>query len=838
MNPNHHHPTLAVTLAIALTLQATLPNAQAAERASTPATTPATAASAPPQRQTAKPTPLQGDAKLLLVLDRFTYGPRPGDLEHLRQIGLQAWFNQQLNPQSIDDSALDIRLADYPAMQLSLPELMRQYPDQPMVRKVLNGNASIPPGPAEQAIYNNQIARLDAKLDNKKQPAQPQNQAQPQSETQPQTPSVHLPFTASEALAMPPTQRFNAICRLSPEQQKALRESLPPADRPRLTQGFSPLQLEQFAALERPAAVVAAEAVQTKLLRDIYSERQLNEIMTDFWLNHFNVYLRKNQFAPYYIATYARDTIRPRALGNFENLLIATAVSPAMLSYLDNASSVGPDSPFAKRPNARQGKKPDIGLNENYARELMELHTLGVDGGYTQHDVTEVAKVFTGWTLGDPAPPRGPFGQPRGPGLPILSEFDITKHQPGPKLVLGHTIQPAGEREGLEVLHLLATSPSTARFISTKLAVRFVSDNPPPAMIDRMAKTFLATNGNIRQVLIAMVNSPEFFTSTTQHAKVKTPVDFVVSAVRASGAEVESAGALADVIANLGMPIYGMQTPNGYSMKADPWNNTASLVARLNFALALSTNRVVGVTTHWDTLLSQANAPATTATTTPATMAATYQPASQPNYKLTSQLTSQPTNQPAAQLPDEALDQSIAQVVNDPAEPAGAAPQQSQTNRTASATGPSAPNRPTTNQTSGFDPNRLPANMKEALLEAMLLHETPSERTHQAILAQITADPAQQQASLRQVAIENRSRDPLAIYRTPPLNPNTTQPPIPAGSPRTPSQPQAAAAPGTQPNTMPPQSNALSANGNPHPLDLQAALAAGLLFGSPEFQRR
>ncbi len=438
--------------------------------------------------------------------------------------------------------------------------------------------------------------------------------------------------------------------------------------------------------------------------------------MTDFWLNHFNVYLRKNQFAPYYIAAYARDTIRPRALGHFEDLLVATASSPAMLSYLDNASSTGPHSLFATRQNGRvaadsqPSARREIGLNENYARELMELHTLGVDGGYTQHDVTEVAKVFTGWTLGDPAQPRG--------GLPVQAEFNESKHEPCTKLVLGHTIKPNGEREGLEVLHLLATSPSTARFISSKLAVRFVSDDPPPAMVDRMAKTFLTSNGDIRQVLLAMVDSPEFFTSATAHAKVKTPVDFVVSAVRASGAEVESTGALAHVITELGMPVYGMQTPNGYSMQSEPWNNTASLVARLNFALALSTNRVMGVHVDWDRVLA-------------------------------------------------------AEGTGD-----GTPPQRS---------GPA----------------------QEELLERTLLHAAASAQTRQAVLAQVTADPAEQQASLRQVAIESRAGDPLAIARTPPAGTEATRPAV-----------------GVNPRVA------------QRPLDIQTALAAGLLFGSPEFQRR
>jgi len=265
-----------------------------------------------------------------------------------------------------------------------------------------------------------------------------------------------------------------------------------------------------------------------------------------------------------------------------------------MLNYLDNASSIGPHSLSAERANDRGPQKKSTGLNENYARELMELHTVGVNGGYTQKDVTEVAKVFTGWTVG--------AGFQRG-GVPYQPQFDPLKHEPGSKIVMGTTIKENGEGEGLEVLQLLASSPKTAQFISTKLAVRFVSDNPPQAMVDRMARTFLSSHGDIRQVLLTMVNSPEFFTTETYRAKIKTPQDFVLSAVRASGAEVQSAGALVNVIAELGMPLYGMQTPNGYSMKAEPWNSTSSLVSRLNFALALSSNRVQGVTANWTPIL-------------------------------------------------------------------------------------------------------------------------------------------------------------------------------------------------------------------------------------------
>jgi uncharacterized protein (DUF1800 family) len=263
---------------------------------------------------------------------------------------------------------------------------------------------------------------------------------------------------------------------------------------------------------------------------------------------------------------------------------------------LDNSESVGPNSTFALDASQRFGqKKPkDSGLNENYARELMELHTVGVGGGYSQNDVTEVAKVFTGWTVGKGFKADTPKAQ---------AEYDPSKHEPGDKFVMGQKIKWQGEPEGIQVLKQLAESPQCAKFISTKLAVRFVSDTPPPAMIDRMTKTFLDTKGNIRQVLAVMVNSPEFFTSVTYRSKLKTPQDFVLSAVRAAGSQVDNVAGLETAISDLGMPVYGMQTPQGYSMKADAWNSTSQLVQRMNFAMALATDRVAGVHTDPSSLL-------------------------------------------------------------------------------------------------------------------------------------------------------------------------------------------------------------------------------------------
>jgi uncharacterized protein (DUF1800 family) len=283
-----------------------------------------------------------------------------------------------------------------------------------------------------------------------------------------------------------------------------------------------------------------------------------------------------------------------------------------MLFYLDNWLSVGPDSdvargirknPYPRRrrgalppPPQRQAKaggKRKNGLNENYGRELMELHTLGVNGGYTQSDVTEVARVLTGWTIDQPQ---------KGGGF----KFEERMHEPGAKIVLGHKIKEHGEKEGMEVLHLLAHHPSTAHFICTKLATRFVSDNPPPALVEEMAQTFLKKDGDIREVLKTMFHSPEFWSGQTYRAKLKTPLEFVLSAVRATGGDVTDATPLARQLNTLGMALYGMQPPTGYSMKADTWVNSSALLGRMNFSLALMAGRIKGVQVDADRLVTTA----------------------------------------------------------------------------------------------------------------------------------------------------------------------------------------------------------------------------------------
>ncbi len=355
--------------------------------------------------------------------------------------------------------------------------------------------------------------------------------------------------------------------------------------------------------IQQRANSVVAELGEQKVLRAVYSERQLQEVLTDFWFNHFNVDARKGR-DKFLLTEYERDTIRPRVLGKFRDLLGATAKSPAMLFYLDNWMSADPNGPhqtmtqgrlvrgpFGGRvympPTAKpaaQGKNAPKGLNENYGRELMELHTLGVDGGYTQKDVTEVARAFTGWTI---EPPRQGIG----------FRFEPRIHDNGQKVVLGHVIKAGGgESDGEEVLDILAKHPSTARFISTELVRRFVSDTPPPALVDRVAARFRDTDGDLREVMRTILTSPEFLSPDSYRAKVKTPFEFVVSALRATGADVADARVVVREVQQLGMPLYQCQPPTGYKDTGDAWVNTGALVSRMNFALRLSNNQVPRVT--------------------------------------------------------------------------------------------------------------------------------------------------------------------------------------------------------------------------------------------------
>jgi uncharacterized protein (DUF1800 family) len=534
---------------------------------------------------------VQGDDRILHALDRLTFGPRPGELEEVKTMGLDAWITQQLHPATIDDFALEERLEQFPAMRLSEEELARRFPPGNIIRQVENGKISMPLfNSTERAIYENQVVtdrkkQEQDKANAKNPPAPPANN---QNVAPPAVPPVLSDAEVTALLSLAAAPRMAKLLSLPAGEYGPLRHQLSGVQRTALEQGMSPEQRETLIALDNPRQVV-----QSEVLRAVYSQRQLQEVMTDFWLNHFNIFQGKTGEEIYSLVPYERDVIRPNALGSFEGLLVATATSTAMMTYLDNASSSGPHSLATYGPSNRPFAPPKggggpKGLNENYARELMELHTLGVNGGYTQRDVTEVAKVFTGWTIEQP-----PKGGPR-------FVFDESRHEPGKKYVLDVEIKENGVKEGLEVLHMLATSPATAHFVCRKLAVRFVSDNPPQSLVDRLSTVFLASHGNISEVMRFLVQSPEFWSVASYRAKIKTPEDFVLSAVRAGGIDVEDPNVVVKAISDLGQPLYGRQTPDGYSMLSDPWVNSSALLARMNFSLALAGNRLSkGVTVDW-----------------------------------------------------------------------------------------------------------------------------------------------------------------------------------------------------------------------------------------------
>ena len=469
------------------------------------------------------------DKTLAHVLGRVTFGVRAGDVERLQRIGVTEFIDQQLHPERIDDRAFEARLQKLETLNLSTREIAEEY--------------FLPARQARQERKREQAAQSTS----------------------------------------PPGDTQNP-----PAPNAALRDP-------------AMLKLRQ----------VMVELDEQKLLRAIYSERQLQEGLVDFWFNHFNVFAGKGP-ERIMLMSYERDVIRPNVLGKFRDLLGATAHSPAMLFYLDNWLSVDPVAaarvaqrttetrdrlntrrrqfgfvtPRRQAPPNGQQQQPKTprrtGLNENYARELMELHTLGVDGGYTQHDVTEVARAFTGWTIGAPR---------QGAGF----RFDARLHDNGDKVALGHTLNAGGQKDGEQVLDILARHPSTARFISTKLARRFVSDAPPPSLIDRTARRFQDTDGDLREVVRTILTSQEFYDQSAYRAKVKNPFEFVVSAVRATNADVKHAAFLARTLQQLGMPLFMSQPPTGYADRADAWVNTGALVNRMSFAVSLADNKIPGI---------------------------------------------------------------------------------------------------------------------------------------------------------------------------------------------------------------------------------------------------
>ncbi len=369
--------------------------------------------------------------------------------------------------------------------------------------------------------------------------------------------------------------------------------------------------------MQQAAGQLSQHVMMSALARHLASERQLLEVMTDFWTNHFNIFMAKDADR-FLTADFVEHAIRPHALGRFEDLLVATAEHPAMLIYLDNAQSVAPGSrppaPGRGRPIAlvpvRSGfpafPRPMLmplppaaarapnGINENYARELMELHTLGVDGGYTQQDVIEVARIFTGWGVSRP--------RPMGPGR-FAFEYHDWAHDYGEKEVLGVGFEGRGMKEGLQLLHLLAENPATARHISHKLCARFVADDPPDGCVDAAVAAWQRTDGDIRAVLKAIVASPDFWAGESRNARFKTPLEFVTSAVRVLGAEPDTTTRLLFALQRLGEAPFMRLSPDGYPEVAADWLNSGAILTRMNLALALAAGRMPGVTVDLDSLI-------------------------------------------------------------------------------------------------------------------------------------------------------------------------------------------------------------------------------------------
>jgi uncharacterized protein (DUF1800 family) len=577
-----------------------------------------------PTQYAAFAEPLNDEEQIRQALNRLTFGPRPADVAAVERIGLRNWLDLQMHPERAPENpALGALLQPFESMRMSIRAAYLQYPPPRLILQAARGAANLPnDDPEFRAAILRIAARYRHKQEQKNQTAAAAIQApgvapgdssdmsalkpSPQGEkmTAPEDAKAKTadanddsdlePRTPLSSLFAP--EQIEVLEHGKPEEKQAMLASLPLAETNDFVYALNRQQRQRLFALApvdlrrrlvlatNPQQVVEEDLVQQKMFRAIYSTHQLNELLVDFWYNHFNVFLNKNADR-FMVPSYERDAIRPHVWGKFRDLLIATAESPAMLVYLDNALSVSPDAPQqqkGRRP-ATAPKAQRRGLNENYGRELLELHTLGVDGGYTQKDVIEVARCFTGWTV---APPRkgGEF------------EYNDKVHDKGAKVVLGHKIKAGGGmNDGLKVIDLLCRHSSTAHFISLKLARRFVADDPPPSLVMRMADTFRKTDGDLRAVVETMLDSPEFWSRGAYRAKIKTPFEMVVSAVRASNANVASAIALGNEVQRLGEPLYRKIEPTGYSSANSEWVSSASLLERMNFALALAHNRVPNV---------------------------------------------------------------------------------------------------------------------------------------------------------------------------------------------------------------------------------------------------
>ncbi len=506
------------------------------------------------RRASGAPPALTEEQRILHLLNRAGFGPRPGDIERVRSMGIDRYLEEQLHPDELSDELLSRPLQQLNTWQMSVPETV-QYFAPPPVRPAPTPTPTPAPAikPPETLAGKDETPKSEMAAKSEAMAAQDRgepNPKKPSTQEQPQTPApVQPPLPAAPAPTPTPAPRR--------DPQQPLRE----------------LQ-------------------QAKLLRAIFSEKQLQEVMVDFWFNHFNIFAGKDS-ARWFVTSYERDVIRPHALGKFKDLLQAVAQSPAMLYYLDNFLSqaevkqadggTGGRGDGVNNPGATQPPLPvrRAGLNENYARELMELHTLGVDGGYTQKDVIEVARCLTGWTM---------TPQPN-----VAFVFRPRIHDKGEKTVLETRIPAGGGIEdGLRVINLLAGHQSTARFISYKLSRRFVADDPPAELVDSVARTFLQTGGDIREVVRTILTSEEFNSPANYRNKIKSPLELAASAIRATGASSDAALPLVQWVGRMGEPLYLCQPPTGYPEDSSRWLSNSTLLERMNFAVALVGDKING----------------------------------------------------------------------------------------------------------------------------------------------------------------------------------------------------------------------------------------------------
>ncbi len=543
-----------------------------------------------------KPASLTPEQKTLHVLNRIGFGARPGDVERVNAMGLQKYIDQQLDPASIADTIAESKVRGLDSTKMTTSELFAKYPNPGALLRQLEG------GRAAQAQNQQQMPRGSA-------PATPQEEA-----------------------------------AMTQDEQRERRQ--------KINELYRKYDL-------KPAAQLVPQIVANRVLRAVYSEKQLQEVMVDFWQNHFNVFAGKAAVR-WYIPSYERDVLRKNALGNFKDLVVGTAQHPAMLFYLDNFESVSPavqnaandrnvqriqrmirngqplpaqarerlkrqfnldDTQLGQRLKEmrasgsiqiRPQQQNQRGINENYARELMELHTLGVDGGYTQKDIVEVAKAFTGWTIADPRGyRRAAASMIQGSEEQRLNRiqrqmgfsddvdsgeffFNTRWHDPNVKNVLGQKVNEGGIKDGLKVIDILVAHPSTAKHIALKLAMKFVGDNPSDALVKRVAEAFSSSKGDIKVTLKALFNDKEFFAPENYRTKIKSPFELAVSSIRALGGETNASPAFVAMLTKLGEVPYGYQAPTGYPDTAEDWVNTGALLERMNFAVAFASNRIPG----------------------------------------------------------------------------------------------------------------------------------------------------------------------------------------------------------------------------------------------------